>query len=164
MQLQLVHILQSVVFVLIIPFAFAMSTKCMIKNKEGVKEWFVVKNDNLQLLFLCIAVIMMFASEGNSVFENPQLLFLLFFPLLLFFVVLFIMGQIVGRLLKFEKQDIIALNFTTLARNSPLALAIAVATFPEYPLISMALVIGPLIELPILSVISTILLKWNERD
>lgn len=163
MQLHLIDTLQSVVFVLIIPFAFAVLTKCLIKNKEGAKEWFAVKSDDLQLLFLCVAVVMMFVSEGNSVFENPQLLFLLFCPLLLFFVLLFIVGQVVGRLLRFEKKDIIALNFTTLARNSPLALAIAVATFPEYPLISLSLVIGPLIELPILSIISSILLKWNEK-
>ena len=57
-----------------------------------------------------------------------------------------------------------ALNFTTLARNSPLALAIAVATFPDLPLVSLALVIGPLIELPILSLISGILLKWLDSS
>jgi len=51
---------------------------------------------------------------------------------------------------------------TTLARNSPLSLAIAVVTFPEQPLVSLALVIGPLIELPVLSVISGILKRWNQ--
>ena len=52
---------------------------------------------------------------------------------------------------------------TTLARNSPLSLAIAVVTFPEQPLVSLALVIDPLIELPVLSVISGILKKWNHE-
>ena len=63
----------------------------------------------------------------------------------------------------FSPEDIIALNFVTLARNSPLSLAIAVATFPNRPLISLALVIGPLIELPILSIISAILVKGNKN-
>lgn len=40
------------------------------------------------------------------------------------------------------------MTFTSLARNSPLSLAIAIAAFPDQPLISLALVIGPLIELP----------------
>ena len=65
--------------------------------------------------------------------------------------------------MKFPKQDIVSLNMTTLARNSPLSLAIAVVTFPEQPLISLALVIGPLIELPVLSVISGILKRWNQE-
>lgn len=160
-QLQLIDILPSVLFVLVIPFTFALIIKYLIKQKADVKEWIAIKSDDIQLIFLCIAVVMMFASEGSSVFENPGLLFLLFFPLFLFFVLTFMIGQVVGRLLKFEKKDIIALNFTTLARNSPLALAIAIAAVPEYPLVSLSLVIGPLIELPLLSIISTILLKWK---
>jgi ACR3 family arsenite efflux pump ArsB len=64
--------------------------------------------------------------------------------------------------MKFPKQDLVSLNMTTLARNSPLSLAIAVVTFPEQPLVSLALVIGPLIELPVLSVISGILKRWNQ--
>ena len=71
---------------------------------------------------------------------------------------------LVGKLMQFPKKDIVALNMTTLARNSPLSLAIAVVTFPEQPLISLALVIGPLIELPVLSVISGILKKWNTEE
>lgn len=49
------------------------------------------------------------------------------------------------------------MTFTSLARNSPLSLAIAIAAFPDQTLISLALVIGPLIELPILSLISWVL-------
>ncbi len=47
---------------------------------------------------------------------------------------------------------------TTLARNSPIALAIAVIAFPNQPLVALALVIGPLIELPVLAIISQVLL------
>jgi ACR3 family arsenite efflux pump ArsB len=65
--------------------------------------------------------------------------------------------------MKFPKQDLVSLNMTTLSRNSPLSLAIAVVTFPEQPLVSLALVIGPLIELPVLSVISGILKRWNQE-
>lgn len=96
--------------------------------------------------------------------DNSLLLAQMFVPLLVFFVVLFFVAQIVGKLLKFSKRDIVALNMTTLARNSPLSLAIAVVTFPEQPLISLALVIGPLIELPVLSVISGILKKCNSES
>ena len=154
-------LVSSVAMVLVIPFVLAYTTKALTKNNEKFKNSLSKQGDNLQLLFLCLAVVVMFASEGKNLLDNPLLLAQMFIPLLIFFAVLFFVAQIVGNLMKFPKKDTVALNMTTLARNSPLSLAIAVVTFPEQPLISLALVIGPLIELPVLSVISTILKRWN---
>ena len=155
-------LVSSVAMVLVIPFVLAYITKLITKNSEKFKSFLSEQGDNLQLLFLCLAVVVMFASEGKNLLDNPLLLAQMFIPLLIFFAVLFFVAQIVGRLQKFPKKDIVALNMTTLARNSPLSLAIAVVTFPEQPLVSLALVIGPLIELPVLSVISGILKRWNQ--
>lgn len=157
-------LVSSVAMVLVIPFVLAYITKLMPKNSEKFKSFLSEQGDNLQLLFLCLAVVVMFASEGKNLLDNPLLLAQMFIPLLIFFAVLFFVAQLVGRLQKFPKKDIVALNMTTLARNSPLSLAIAVVTFPEQPLVSLALVIGPLIELPVLSVISGILKKWNTEE
>ena len=151
-------LLGSVVTVLVIPFALACITKTVTKSRRKFKHFLSAQGDNLQLLFLCLAVVAMFASEGKSLVDNPILLVRMFVPLLVFFGVLFFVSQLAGRMLKFPKKDIVALNMITLARNSPLSLAIAVATFPDQPLIALALVIGPLIELPVLSVISWILI------
>ena len=157
-------LVSSVAMVLVIPFVLAYITKLITKNNEKFKSFLSEQGDNLQLLFLCLAVVVMFASEGKNLLDNPLLLAQMFIPLLIFFAVLFFVAQIVGRLQKFPKKDIVALNMTTLARNSPLSLAIAVVTFPEQPLVSLALVIGPLIELPVLSVISGILKRWNSGE
>ena len=145
-------LVSSVAMVLVIPFVLAYITKLMTKNSEKFKNFLSEQGDNLQLLFLCLAVVVMFASEGKNLLDNPLLLAQMFIPLLIFFAVLFFVAQIVGRLMNFPKKDTVALNMTTLARNSPLSLAIAVVTFPAQPLVSLALVIGPLIELPVLSV------------
>lgn len=154
-------LVSSVAMVLVIPFVLAYTTKAFTKNNDRFKNFLSEQGDNLQLLFLCLAVIVMFASEGKNLLDNPILLAQMFIPLLIFFAVLFFVAQLTGKLMRFSKKDTVALNMTTLARNSPLSLAIAVVTFPEQPLISLALVIGPLIELPVLSVISTILKRWN---
>lgn len=156
-------IVGSIVMVLFVPFVLSVVTKIITKNSAKFQHFISKQCDNLQLLFLCLAVVVMFASEGKNLLDNPMLLLEMFIPLLIFFVITFFIAQGVGRLLKFEKKDTVALNFTTLARNSPLSLAIAVATFPEQPLISLALVIGPLIELPVLSIVSGILLRWNKE-
>ena len=163
-EMNMLSILQSILLVLLIPFAFAIITKTLIRKRQSAKDFISAQSDNLQLLFLCLAVIVMFASEGKNLFENPSLLLKMFIPLVLFFIIIFFVAQIAGRLFHFTRKDIIALNFTTLARNSPLSLAIAVATFPEQPMISLALVIGPLIELPILSIISGVLLRWSMSE
>jgi len=81
----------------------------------------------------------------------------------MFFIVNFIGVRFIGHYLGFKDIDAVSLNFTTLARNSPLALAIAVAAFPDHPLISLALVIGSLIELPSLAIIAYIINKIRKK-
>jgi len=120
----------------------------------------------LQIALLPVYLLVLIGSEVTMNVASllggvAMVLVKMFIPLLIFFAVLLFVSQCAGRLIKFSRRDIVSLNFTTLARNSPLSLAIAVATFPDRPLISLALVIGPLIELPVLSVISDILKRWN---
>jgi Arsenite efflux pump ACR3 and related permeases len=134
-----------------------------VKKKERSQEILDNHGDNFQLFFLCLAVVVMFASQGDTIVENPILLLKMLLPLGVFFTVNFIIAQIVGKRLHFSFDDTTALTFTTLARNSPLALAIAAAAFPESPLILLVLVIGPLIELPVLSLVSSVLLKMREK-
>ena len=66
----------------------------MTKNSEKFKS-FLSKQDNLQLLFLCLAVVVMFASGKNLL--DPLLLAQMFIPLLIFFAVLFFVAQIIGQ-------------------------------------------------------------------
>ncbi|MBP3225810.1 MAG: hypothetical protein J6M08_02670, partial [Methanobrevibacter sp.] len=60
--------------------------------------------------------------------------------------------------INFTYEEYASLTMTTLARNSPLALAIAINSFPGRELIAIALVIGPLIELPVLYIVSRFVL------
>ena len=92
-----------------------------------------------------------------------MLIFLTIIPVLLFFVINYIVGRLVGKFLKFSYEDSVSLNMTIIARNSPVSLAIAVTAFPDQPLIALALVIGPLIELPVLAIVSQILLFTREK-
>lgn len=151
--------LGNVLLVLIIPFGAAVLLKWIGRKNhkaESMVMWLQKSGDNIQLVFLCLAVISMFASESKEVINNPELLLRMMIPLLIFFAVNFVLVRFIGKKEKLPQKDIVALNFTTLARNSPLSLAVAVAAFPDRPLISLALVIGPLIELPVLGIIASI--------
>jgi ACR3 family arsenite efflux pump ArsB len=159
-------ILASIVMVLVIPLVSANAVKLMI-GKLPLREKFeaavAAYSDGLQLAFLCLAVMAMFASQGSLMLENPGLFASIFPPLIIFFIVNFLLALFAGRALKLPFKDAIPLIFTTSARNSPVSLAIAAITFPDRPVISLVLVIGPLIELPVLAIDAWILKRYKDR-
>lgn len=163
-----IPLLAKMAMVLFIPLALSLLLKCL-GNRTALaarcRRWLTENSDPLQLLFLCAAVFAMFAAEGHHVLRHSTLFWELFLPLLLFFAVNYILVQGLGRPCRMKTPDLTALHFTTLARNSPLALAIAAAAFPDHPLISLALVIGPLIELPVLTLIANrIRIRHPQQD
>ena len=151
----------GIVFVLAVPFALSLVSKWVERHGFSAIGRLRDKGDDGQLVFLCLAVISMFASESHALFENPVMLAKMLIPLILFFTVNFLLVRFIGNRLGFEQRDIVPLNFTTLARNSPLSLAIAVTAFPDRLMIALALVIGPLIELPSLGVIAGIINRMD---
>ncbi|RIW32008.1 arsenic resistance protein [Bacillus salacetis] len=151
-------LLNSILLVLIVPLILSALTKFILRSKQELRENLVSKLAVFPILFLSLAIVAMFASKGQMLFENVHLLWQITLPILLFFIVNFFIGQSIGKLMKFPKPDRTSLSLTTLARNSPIALAIAMTAFPDQPLIALTLVIGPLLELPILAVISHVLL------
>jgi ACR3 family arsenite efflux pump ArsB len=109
---------------------------------------------SLEIWFLSLAVFCIFASQGDLLFDNLNSIAVLFIPLILFFIVNTVLDLLLSEKINFTYSEYASLTMTTLARNSPLALAIAINSFPGHELISIALVIGPLIELPILYTVS----------
>src|SRR5699024_8490687 len=157
---------ESILLVLLLLFALSTLTRYMFskgKKHDIFKDTIVPFFETTQIMFLSLAIVAMFSSQGKSLFENIHVVLLLLFPVLLFFAINFILGRIVSRFLKIPYEDSVSLNLTALARNSPISLAIAVTAFPDQPLIALTLVIGPLIELPILAIVSQLLLLIRRR-
>ncbi|MBS5884034.1 MAG: bile acid:sodium symporter [Clostridium sp.] len=158
---------KGIVISLILPLFFSIIARKLIINKIGNSKFndkLIPKACDYQGYFLNVAIVAMFASQGKVLLENYQVLFILLVPILLFFIINFIVGRAVSKLVRLNYQDSVSLSLTTLARNSPIALAIAVSSFPDKPLIALALIIGPLIELPVLFVVSKILLGIKSRQ
>ena len=82
----------------------------------------------------------------------------------MFFITNTLIDLVLSRRIGFSYPEYASLTMTTLARNSPLALAIAINSFPGHELISIALVIGPLIELPVLYIVSRFCLMVKKSD
>ncbi|RKD97919.1 arsenic resistance protein [Halopiger aswanensis] len=166
-ELPLGVLLESVALVLVVPLALAGGVRWVLFRRRS-KEWFrqrvLPKLSPLQIASLCFAIGAMFASQGEVVLERPELLALLAVPVIGFYAINLAVGFGVGRLLSFSYDELVCFNNTILSRNSPTALAIAVVAFPDEPLIPLALVIGPLLELPLLGVIAQIHIAVRNRD
>jgi ACR3 family arsenite efflux pump ArsB len=148
----------SLLTFIVVPFIASLIVKALLKDRK-IKDTIVSTFSNLQLIFLCIAIFGLFNTEATSLLNNLDSIGTLFIPVILFFLINFILDYIVSRNIGFCYEDYASLTLTTLARNSPLALAIAINSFPNNELIAIALVIGPLVELPILYIVSKTLLR-----
>ena len=138
----------SLVIVIVIPFIAAEISKVLFNSALTEKV------SNLEIYFLALAVICIFASQGKVLLDNLNTVVTIFIPLIIFFTANAIIDLFISEKINFTYSEYASLTMTTLARNSPLALAIAINSFPGHELISIALVIGPLIELPILYIVS----------
>ena len=155
---------ESILIVLVIPFLLARLTGSKVLNRNrkiSLNQRLMPFFTGAQLAFLCLAIAAMFATQGEYLLDNPEMLYLMLIPVMAFFLINYFFSQMIGRMLKFSYQDRASVSMTTLARNSPISLAIAVTAFPDQPLIALALIIGPLIELPILVFISQAMLFLN---
>lgn len=159
------QILGSIMMFLVLPFLFGRLTQRFIVEMKGhtyfnktVKPFLSLAN----LVILAAVVVAIFASQGNLLFENPFVIMRLIPPVLIFFFSILLLDLILGKLLKLSYGDIALIVFTTTARNSEVALAIAVSAFPANPLVPLAIAIGPSIELPVLTILLQILL-WVRK-
>lgn len=157
-------LVSSILWVLVLPLLMAILSRRCISHWWGI-EWLhhhIPKITTLQVVCLNIAIAAIFTAKSQALFERPGLLLQLLPSVLLFFWINFWIAQALGWRLRLSYTTRVCLIYTTLARNSPLSLAIAASTFPDRPLIALTLVIGPLIELPILMVISQ-WLRFSEK-
>lgn len=150
----------SLIIVIVIPFLLAQITKLALNEKSNeICNFF----SNYQIVFLALAVFAIFNSQGNLLFENLDSVLTIFIPLIAFFITNTIIDLLLSQQINFTYEEYASLTMTTLARNSPLALAIAITSFPHNELIAIALVIGPLIELPVLYIVSRFAL-WIKKS
>lgn len=150
---------EAVLLVLAVPLTIAVLARWAARRHRG-EQWRrrvlldPAARSVLPLLYL--AVFAMFAWQSRTVLAHLDDLALLLVPLGAFFVIAPLVAGVTARLLDLPPDQRVTLIMTTTARNSPIALAIAVAAFPDRPLIAVALVVGPLVELPVLAVLAQV--------
>lgn len=153
LDVSMADIARSVLIFLGIPLLAGYLTRRGLVRRRGLAWYegtFLPRIGPTALLGLLYTIVLMFAMQGDRILDRPFDVLRIALPLLLYFGVMFGLGFLLSRWLRFGYPEAAALSFTAAGNNFELAIAVAIGTFGIGSAEALAAVVGPLIEVPAL--------------